>query len=263
MDSRVDVILPAGGRVRGRFAAQLGTEVKALIELGGQTLLAATLDTLRATGRVQRSVVIGPKEVAEHRAARGADAVLLEAGSGPGNILRGLEWLQEANSGHHPHRVLIIGTDLPFLTPQAVTGFLDACPAEADISLPVMRREALQARFPAARRGYVHLRDGGWTMGSASLVSPAALVSNRIYVEHAFAGRKIMLALAWRLGPAFLLRFAFRQLTVTDIQRRCEQMLACACCAVLDCAPELAFDIDRLRDYRYAVAHLATRSPAT
>ena len=48
----IDVILPAGGRISGEFAAETGVGVKALIEIGGRTVLQRTIDALRATGQV-------------------------------------------------------------------------------------------------------------------------------------------------------------------------------------------------------------------
>jgi len=76
----VDAMLPAAGRISGEFAAEAGAEVKALIEIGGRTVLQRTLETLRATDRIGKIVVIGPEEVTSHPAAQGADALLSEGG---------------------------------------------------------------------------------------------------------------------------------------------------------------------------------------
>ena len=89
----IDVILPAGGRIGGGFAAETGVEIKALLPVGGCTILERTLEAARATGRVNRAVIIGPEALKEDPAARGADAVLAEGASGPQNAFRGLEWL--------------------------------------------------------------------------------------------------------------------------------------------------------------------------
>jgi len=256
---KVDAILPAGGRITGDFATEAGAEIKALIAFEGRTLLERTLDTLRATGRVQRAVVIGPGELAGHPASATADAVLPEAESGPANIMRGLEWLHHANDGRHAERVLIVTTDLPFLTPESITGFLDACPPGAAMSLPAIRKEAIEASCPHWAGTYLHLRDGAWTLGCAFLVDPQSIMANREHIERVFNARKSALAMARLLGPLFIARFMCRQLTVGHVQRRCEQILGCTGAAVLDCAPELAFDIDLPQEYRYAVQWMAQR----
>ena len=259
-DSKVDAILPAGGRIAGAFAAEVGTEVKALISLGRRTILEHTLEVLRATGRVGRVVVIGPAELEKHPATRAVDAVLLEGDSGPENIFRGMEWLHQSNGGRHADRVLVVTTDLPFLTSQAITGFLDVCSHHADVCLPIIRREAFQSRFPDSANTYVQLRDGHWTLGCAFLFDPVAVTKNRIHIDRIFAARKSTVAMARLLGPLFIARFVCRRLTVPHVQQRCEQILGCTGAAVLDCAPELAFDIDLPDEYRYALQWIKSGS---
>ena len=105
--------------------------MKALISLNGETVLARTLRVLRATGRVRRLVVIAPDGVTDP----GADIVLPETETGPGNIFSGLRWLQE-HDGAAAERALLVTTDLPFLTSRAVTDFIDACPPGLDLCVP-------------------------------------------------------------------------------------------------------------------------------
>jgi GTP:adenosylcobinamide-phosphate guanylyltransferase len=258
---KVDAILPAGGRIAGAFAAEAGAEVKALISFGGQTMLERTLLALRDAGCVGRMVVVGPDEVAAHPAARAADAVLTEGNSGPENIFRGLDWLYQSNGGRHAERVLIVTTDLPFLTPQMITDFLNACPREADICIPIIRREDCEARFPHAPGTYVGLRDGAWTMGCAFLVNPQAIANNRAYLERIFDARKSQLAMARLLGITFIIRLLTRQLTIAHVEERCQQMLHCKGVAVHGCAPELAFDVDQQEEYHYVVEQMHERKP--
>ena len=254
--THVDAILPAAGRIAGDFAAEAGTGVKALISLGGQTVLARTIAALRATGRVGRIVVIGPEEVTAHPAARAADAALPEGGtSGPANILRGLAWLRDA-SGQHADRVLIVTTDLPFITPAAITRFLDACPADLDIRIPLLRRQEFEVRFPDFPLEYVRLRDGEWAMGCAFLVNPEAIIAHRARIEQIFALRKSQLGMMRLLGPLFIVRFLLKRLTIKDIEQRCLDILGCTGGAIHGCPPELAFDIDLPKEYRYAAKHI-------
>jgi CTP:molybdopterin cytidylyltransferase MocA len=260
---QVDAILPAGGRITGAFAREAGEEIKALISFGGRTILERTVDALRATGRIGRIVVIGPDAIASHPAACGADAVLPEGGpSSPANILRGLGWLREARGGHLPDRVLVVTTDLPFLTAQAIVAFLDACPPELDMCVPLLRRTEYEARFPDFRISYVRLRDGEWVMGCAFLVNPSAIIEHRDRIEQAFAARKSQLAMIRMLGLGFILRFLTRRLTIADIQDRVLAILGCTGGAVFGCPAELAFDIDLPEEYRYAAKSLCEDSEA-
>ncbi len=243
--SCVDTILPSAGRISGSFATEAGAEIKALISLGGRTLLERALDAVRGIGR---SVVIGPEALQEARTA--ATAVLPEVGSGPANILQGLGWLQQ----HPPEaeRILVLTTDLPFITAEAVQGFLRACPPDADVCVPVFRREEFEERYPGAPNVYVRLREGAWTTGSAFLLNTQVLTANRAHIENLFAARKSQLAMARLLGALFILRFVARRLAIEHVERRCRDILGCSGAAVLGCDPALAYDIDLPEEYRYA-----------
>lgn len=253
----LDVVLPAGGRITGEFAAETGVEVKALIDVGGWTVLERTLNALRETGRVRRAVVIGPREIADHPCSRSADAVLPEGGnSGPANILRGIEWLRE-NDGGCADQVLILTTDLPFLTPHAILAFVDSCPPGVDLCAPLVSKDAFEARFPGSDNQYVGLADGEWTMGCGFLVNPEAIQANRDHIERVFAARKSQIGMARLLGLGFIIRFLTHRLSVAHIEARCTNMLGCSAKGVFQSPPELAFDMDTVGEYRYAATCLA------
>jgi hypothetical protein len=251
------VVLPAGGRISGAFAARAGTTVKALISLGGRSVLAATVQRLRDTGRVGRIVAVGPPEVIEEARRAGVDAALTDTGHGAANIRVGLEWLRD-NCEKRAERVLVMTTDLPLATPAAICGFLDAVPAEADIAVPAIERHEFAARFPDLRETYVVLADGEWMIGCTVLMRPERILARWGLVRRAFDSRKNMALMASLLGPVFVLRLLFRRLTVPQVERRCCQMLRCNARAVYGCAPELGFDIDKPHDYEYAAKHLPT-----
>lgn len=251
----LDVVLPAGGRIDGRFAAETGVGVKALIDLRGRTVLERTLNALRETGRVRRAVVVGPREIADHPCSKLADAVLPEGGdSGPANIVRGLEWLSETSSAR-ADRVLIVTTDLPFLTADAILAFIDSCPPEADVCAPLVGKEAFEARFPGYRRSrsqYVALADGQWTMGCVFLVNPEAIRANRDRIEQAFAVRRSQIGMTRLLGFGFIVRLLTCRLSVAHLEARCTQVLGCSARGVPESPPELAYDLDNVEEYRYA-----------
>ncbi len=256
VDTMLDAILPAGGRLKGGFADEAGTHVKALISFDGRTILERTLAALRETGRVRRIVVVGPEEVAAHPAAGAADAVLPDTGSAPGNILQGVQWLGEMGDGPRAERALVLTTDLPFVTPEGICTLLDLAPPEAEIAIPAVRSDEFEARFGIQRR-YARLRDGDYLLGCAAVIDPLALERNRVHITRAYAARKSVLALAYLLGPRFLLGCIFRRFTADDVASRCGEILGCTGRAVHHCAAELAFDIDRHGDYRQAVQHMS------
>jgi GTP:adenosylcobinamide-phosphate guanylyltransferase len=252
-----DAILPAGGRINPAFAATVGLDSKALIEIGGEPILARTLRALNASGRVGRTVVIGPAEVREHPAAAEATFRLEEGMTGPENILRGLRHLQEGPDP--PQKVLVVTTDLPFLTPELLGEFIDRCPPDRDICLPLVTREAFLGRFPNSTATFVPLRDGVVTAGCVYVIGVQALIDSTPYIERIFRVRKSKLGMARLLGPGFLFKFLSRTLTVGDVERKVQGLLNVSGAAIPDSPPELAFDIDYQDDWEYALAHAEQR----
>ena len=255
---KLGAVLPAGGGVGARYARETGVSERALLRFGGETVLGRTIRVLRETGRVGAIVVVGPAQVRDHEAARGADGALPEGASYSESVLRGMQWLRE-KSNDHPAKILIVATDLPFLTAEGVSGFVSRCPAEAEICVPVVRRSEFEKRFPGAPTKFFRFADGLCAVGCASLVDPDALERNRAHIERALSSRKNPLAMAAMLGLPFILRFITRSLRVAEVEERGRHLLRCTGMAIWDVAPELACDIDRVQDYRYAMARFAER----
>jgi len=252
---RLDAILPAGGRIKGEFARLAGAEVKALIRIGERTVIERDIAALRALGCVDRVVVIGPPEVAAALPEGLVDAFLPEGQSGHENIYRGIDWLRENGGGRLPERVLVMTTDLPYLTADGLRTLLDHAPPDADIAIPAIERADFMERFPGTPREFTRLHDGQWLIGGAALVNPETLVRVRPLIERTFEARKSPFAMASILGFGLLWRYLFRRLTVPQIINRVQRILDCRAVGVGDCAPELGFDIDLQEEYAYAMTY--------
>jgi GTP:adenosylcobinamide-phosphate guanylyltransferase len=249
-----DAILPAGGEIDPAFADKVGTNNKALIELGGKPMVARVVQALRDSGRVRRIAVIGPAEVQEVAKAHGADLVLEQGLTGPDNIMNGLAALQAGPEP--PHKVVVATSDLPFLTPDLVRRFIDSCPTDTDICLPLVTKAEYQARFPNSTATFIPLADGVWTAGCLYLLDTQALLRAKPHIDRIFAVRKSKLGMAKLLGPGFLLKFLTKKLAVPDIETKIRSLLDCSGRAIPGSAPELAFDIDYLDDYEYALTQV-------
>jgi len=247
-----DAILPAGGRIDSSFAARVGTDVKALIKFGEQTILERTIAALRGTGRVGRTIVIGGREV--HIEADGlATEVLDEGASGPDNILKGLKHL--VGLPDPPKKVLVVTTDMPFLTAEVINRFLDQCPQERDICVPLVSKAEWFEKFPNSMATFATLADGVWTTGCAYLIDVTALETAMPQIERVFKNRKSVVGMAKLLGPRFLFKFVTKTLNVLDVELKITTMLGCTGAAIRNAPTELAYDIDDLEDYEYAHAH--------
>ena len=249
-----DAVLPAGGRITGDFAAQVGTEIKALIRFNGETILRRTIRTLRETGRIRQIIVIGSEEVAEETRCCGADVIALpEKPTGTENILSGLAYVAQTPG----QKAFVVPTDLPFATPEALLAVLDAGNAQTEVLVPVVRREDFERAFPGVQSIYVPLREGEMTLGCAFRLDPNAILRNQAALDRVFNARKSNMAMAKLLGVGFILRYLTKTLSVLHIEARCEAILGCRGAAMLNAPASLAYDIDTPEDYEFACQHLA------
>jgi len=235
----------AGGRISGPYAAAAGTTVKALVSVGGPTALQRVLDALRTVPEVGEVCVVGPEAI---RSAVGDyGAWQPERDSALGNVEAGLERLRPPAEA----RILLCGSDIPAIAPAAVRDFLQRTPHEADICMPVVRKEAFEARFPGSGNVYVPLVEGHFTAGSLYVIRPDVVCRNLPLLRRLFEARKSQLGMTRILGAGFACRLLLRRLRVTDLEERASTLTGSRCRAVPDCLPELAFDIDRLPDVEY------------
>ena len=239
----IHAVITAGGRVDGDFAAAIGSPIKALAPLGGATLLDRSIDAARGAG-VARIAVVGGSEVRAHCDAR-VEKVIDAAENGGENILRALDaWPGEP--------LLFLTSDIPFVEAGALRGFLERSAAYA-ITMPLAAAHAYATRFPGAPEHTVALGGERVANGNTFYLAPAAIDPVRSWATRFFAARKSLIGMAVLLGPALLLRFATRSLTLGAIERKASRTLGVSAAAIRDADPGLCYDVDTLDDYRYAL----------
>lgn len=248
--STFDAIVPAGGTIDPAFAARVGTAEKALIEFNGKSILETTLRAIRDSGRIRNIVVVGSSKV-QAKAADFAAIGIDQGDSGPENIFRGLEKLQE--KGLELDKALIVTCDLPFLTAETVRNYIDLCPSDKDICVPVIEAKDFNLAYPGTSSTFVKTRDGTFTIGGMFLMNARKLPELRASIEQVFAKRKSKIGMAMLIGPAFIYKFLTKTLTIRDLEAKIESMLKCTGSAIRHAPVEMSYDIDYLDDYEYAL----------
>lgn len=222
--------------------------------MGGQTILARVLGALADSGMVGRTVLVGTPEVMAHKDAALASGVVEAGSSLTENILNGLDYLLE--SGTTTNKVLVVPTDIPFLTGSIVNSYLEMIPKDKDILVPLIQQHEYEERFPDSTSTFVTLKSGAYTLGGLFVMSPAAIQKSRSHIEKVVAQRKSKLGMAMLLGPVFVVKWLRRTVTLEDVENKIRSMLGVSGSAVLGCPPELAYDIDDQVDYDYAMSLL-------
>lgn len=227
---------------------------EALIDVGGRPMIEYVLDVLRAAPSVGPIGIVGP--VAQLRDGVKLDEELLiePVGGLLDNLERGARQLRtEGHSGH----LLVVTSDIPLITVDAVEDFLQRCrerraaalgAGDLDAYYPMVRREASEARFPGVRRTYVNLRDGRFTGGNFVLLDPDMLIERRHLFDQVVALRKDPVRMARLLGFGFIVKFLLRRLAASDIERIVRDKLGIHGAVIEVPYAEVGFDVDKPSD---------------
>jgi 2-phospho-L-lactate guanylyltransferase (CobY/MobA/RfbA family) len=103
-------------------------------------------------------------------------------------------------------RLLVVTADIPFLTPEAITDFVNHAP-DADFTYAIVPMEVCKKRFPTLKRTTLRLSEGTYTGGNLVFVRPAFLQESAQAVLQAEARRKSVIGLAQMLGGGTLIRY--------------------------------------------------------
>jgi hypothetical protein len=241
----LDAVVTAGGRLSPSEARAFGTDVKAMVRVGDRTMLAVVVDALRKTPGTARIVVVGPERA--RASTPDVDQWIDEFPTGEENLIAALH-------AGTTDRIVFSASDLPFVTPSSYSTFIASVGADVDAGYPVYRRAEFLKAYPGGRSKFAQLADGEWTGGSAFVLNRAPFLRNLDALKRAFGARKSLFALASLLGPALLFKFVFRQLRVTDVERRASAVLGANVKAITGADPALGMDCDDLGDLTYAHA---------
>jgi GTP:adenosylcobinamide-phosphate guanylyltransferase len=243
----MNAVVTAGGPIDGEFAALAGTDRKALAPVRGRTMIARTLDALRACG-IERIAVVGNDAVARACATDAPVTMLGDAGTGSGNVLRALD----AWPGDEP--LLYLTCDMPYLDARSLQWFLDRVDART-LAMPLAEHGAYVERFPGAPQAGITLAGERVVNAGVFFVPAGSRERVRALATTMFEARKAPWRMARIAGISVLGRFLFGRVSVADLEMRARRVLDLNVAAPRNAPPELAFDVDTIDDYRYAIEH--------
>lgn len=239
----LDAVVTAGGRLSPAAAQTYGTDVKALVRVGGRTLLDRVVGALRGVPSIGRIAVVGPQSARAQ--THSVDEWVDEFATGEENLLAALRV-------GTTDRIVLSASDLPFVTSRSYEELIGRA-EDADAAYPIFTRAEFLAAYPGGRSSFAKLADGEWTGGSAFVVNRNRFLSRSALLERGFGARKSLTGLAMLLGPLLLFKYVTGTLRIRDVEARASSLLAARVKAVTRLDPALAMDCDDARDFDYAL----------
>lgn len=249
-----DIVIPAGGRIDGEFAARIGSPYRALSPLGPDRtpLLQIVVNTLREAVPDARILCVAPDAV--RQTVTGVDVWLLAGASGPENMRLGLRHARQDTPA------LLCASDLPLMTVQGIQTFVAACLPAAQVTAGLVRATDYESAFPDAPPSeFTDLPETGLvTLGGLFQIQPDLLTRRSALFDKLFNARKSPWHIAGIAGPRLLWQLATKTLTLAAIVQRAELLLCGPVQVVPNTDPSLACDTDTLDDYTYAETRIGT-----
>lgn len=246
-------IVLAGSRPgRDRFAAAHGTDLKALISVGGVAMVRRPVEALLASGWISRVLVVAQQP--DRIAAVLPDDPRVIVARSANTIAATLEALCADPAIGWP--LLVTTADHALLDAVMIDDFCRRS-SRSDISIGLVERRRLLKRLPAARRSWMRFRGGAYSGANLiQLRTPRAAIAIRLWraIEQ---DRKQKWRVLTVLGPTMFLGAILRLLTVEQVIHRLSNRLGLAIRVVEMRNPLAAVDIDKASDHALAEAVLA------
>ena len=155
----LDALVLAGSRPGGdALAAHAGVSHKALIEVGGESLLARVVRALDQSGADQIALSTADPQVvalAGRLRPRATLQILPASGSPSLSVSEGAEALGTP--------LLVTTVDHALLQPEWITQFLAEIPPDADIAALLAEESVVRAAVPDTKRTYLAFREGRYS----------------------------------------------------------------------------------------------------
>ena len=250
--TRWTAVVLAGSRPgRDEFAAQFGTDLKALIAVGGEPMVRRPVRALLGSKRVARVIVLS--QAPDRIAAVIPKDTRVSVDASSGTIAETMLKLCDDPETQWP--LLVTTADHALLDSATVDEFARGA-AGADIAIGVVERDKLLQRLPSTERTWLKFSGGAYTGANLfALSSPAVRPAIELWRSVEQDRKK-----GWRLllvaGPVLLAGTALRLLSIDTVVSRVARKLGLRVNAVRLSNPLAGVDVDKPSDHTLVEAIL-------
>lgn len=250
-----DAVILAGGESSSELRKIAPYDNEALIVIGKYPMIYYVYHALAASPMIDKIVISGPVESLRSIFSREENLYFVNGGSNAvESFAAAVQVLQEKGVSE---QVLILPTDIPFITTEAIEDFLTRCEKlGADFCYPVTSKAINEARFPGVTRTYVRLKEGIFTGGNLFLIRSKIIEPSLDLAVKLVERRKNPIAMARLFGLGLVLSYLVRQLSIPAVERRFYQMTGIKGRALISNYAEIGVDVDKPSDLLMAQEHL-------
>ena len=237
------------------FAAGFGTDLKALIPVAGEPMVARPVRALLAASCIEKVIVLGqsPERL---RDVLPSDPRLevKESASTIASTIRAL-----CDDPATPWPLLITTADHALLEP-AMIEEICAAASDVDVAIGVVERRAMMRRLPNTRRTWIRFRGGAYTGANLFALRSAAVAPAVELWRAVEQDRKKGWRIISAIGPGTLAGAVLRLLSLNEVLARAGKRVGLSLKAVRLDNPLTGIDIDKPEDHALVEDILAGRA---
>lgn len=242
----MDCIIIAGGLATPTSPMYeiTGGKSKALLDMGGRTMLERVMDALQGSKYIEDIVVVGLGSDLGMDFQRPVGH-LPDHGSMVANMLAGVKYFEEKKPG--ATAVMSCTSDVPLLTTAIVDDFIEVtAPHEKGLYYNFITKEVMDARFPDSNRTFVKLKGGMQIAGGDLMIANPIIGSanEELWITLTNA-RKHAWKIATIIGIDMFFKFIFRRIGTAEIEKKAESILGLPVEVVLSPHAEIGMDADK------------------
>lgn len=246
-----DVIILAGGVNSGKLSKFAPFDSEALIIIGNIPMIYYVLEAVKASNRIRKIVISSPQDSLKELLKK--EEAIIFAQSGKDAVESFIGAVESVGRENLTDKVLVIPTDIPFITPEAIDDFIDQCERnEADINYSVVNKDVVQAGYPGIVRTYFKTRDGVFTGGNVLLLRLSVIDTCIEMAHYLVANRKNTFAIAKFFGLGMVWKLVSGRLTFLDAERRFNEISGIKGKAIISNYAEVGVDVDKPSDLKLA-----------
>ena len=238
-----NALILAGTKENGPLEIAESVDNKALIMINGKPMIDYIVDALNNSENIDQIIVVGPEKELHPYIGKKVKKILNSGNSILENMESGFNFFDSNDN------LLILTSDIPLITPEAIDEFLNICTKrKLCIGYPIITKENIIKKYPETERTYVKMKEGIFCGGNITFFKPEAFFQNKELIQGLFNNRKNNLKNAKILGLKFIFKFIFKTLTLEEVERRVTGILGYNSVAVMISHPEVMIDLDKLSD---------------
>jgi GTP:adenosylcobinamide-phosphate guanylyltransferase len=237
------------------FAAQHGTDLKALIPVGGVPMVRRPVEALLASEMVAGIHVLA--QDSERIAAVLPADPRIRVGRSGATIAETLLALCDDPATEWP--LLVTTADHALLDPAMIRDFCSRT-GRCDIAIGVVERRQLERKVGHAQRTWVKFRGGAYSGANLFAFRDPKVASALTLWRGVEKDRKKALKLLWKIGPTIFWNAVLGRKTIDETLRKISRRVGVVIRAVEPANPLAAIDVDKPSDLEMVEQILAKRA---